>query len=308
MSTPQDALFASIDAEATDSGASDAPAPTEAAPEPAPEPTSAPSEAADGISPVEPPAVSSPPVAALEAASPAPAPVHEQKVVPLASLLEERRAAKEREAALQAELERFKAKPADPDKPLPDFQADPKGYVDQKEARAREALEQVKAQNEQQQAILQRLELANNIKTAEQTFAAEAPDWDRALAHLRSVRLRQLQVLDPEASQDRLTQVIGQEELALASRELASGRNPYATAYEMAKLVGYTPARAESAAADTAVQTVDKITAPKAPAKLSPEATLSTVSGIAPGEAAEEDPDDFDSILSAARSERFGRR
>jgi hypothetical protein len=306
MSTPQDALIASIDAEATDSGASDALPATE----PASAPPDTPSAAADAPPVVETPAPLPPPAAAVEDVSPPPPPAPEHKVVPLASLLEERRAAKEREAALQAELERFRSKPAaDPEKPLPDFQADPKGYVDQKEARAREALEQVRAQNEQQQAVLQRLELANNIKTAEQAFAAESPDWDRALAHLRSVRLRQLQVLDPEASQERLTQVIGQEELALASRELSAGRNPYATAYEMAKLVGYTAPRAESAAADTAAQTVEKLTAPKTPTKqLSPDATLSTVAGIAPGEAADDEPDDFGSILGAARSERFGRR
>lgn len=205
------------------------------------------------------------PKAAVPAPAPAaPAPVvpapEPPKVVPIGELLSERQRRQEAERRL-AELEA--AKPAEPATPPPqpepdvDYLEDPKGYVDQTVKRAlaqlqkpieqaTTAAQQAQQTTAQQQAFQQ---IATSITQSEAAFQADHPDYNEALVHLRTQRMAELKVFQPEATEDQLLQYVRIEELRGAVAMLQAGRNPAQVAYEYAKLRGFTGKQAAPAPA-----------------------------------------------------------
>lgn len=251
------------------------------------------------------------------AAAPAPAPAapepapEPQKTVPLASLMEERAQWKRENEALQARLAAVEARsaapaaPVAPPAPAPEWVEDPKAYVDAKVQGAISQLEATKNLTEQQQAELGELRLAQAVREAEVEVSARAPDWQDALTHLRTMRYQELKLGFPDATDQQILQTIGHEERQVAAHQLQAGKNPYDYAYSLAKLRGYTPraTTATPAPAGSAPRALPQVEAPRT---LSPDTTLNTMSGSAPGEP-EDDPDDDVGLLEAARRERFPR-
>ncbi len=270
---------------------------------PDPEPTPEPLEAEPA------PAAAAAPAPAPAAPEPAPEP---QKTVPLASLMEERAQWKRENEALQARLAAVEARsaapaaaPAAPPAPAPEWVEDPKAYVDAKVQGAISQLEATKNLTEQQQAELGELRLAQAVRQAEVEVSARAPDWQDALTHLRAMRYQELKLGFPDASDQQILQTIGHEERQVAAHQLQAGKNPYDYAYSLAKLRGYTPraTTATPAPAGSAPRALPQVEAHRT---LSPDTTLNTMSGSAPGEP-EDDPDDDVGLLEAARRERFPR-
>lgn len=275
------------------------------APEPVAEPAAVEEPAPTEAKTPEPAAAEAAPTAPA-AAVPAPA-KEPERVVPLATLLEERR----RYEARLRELENKPAAPA-PAKTAPepeiDYTQDPKGYVDSKVQKALHELEQLKKEGTetigQTREQVSEIQLNAGINAAEAAIAAETPDYQQALAHVRNVRIQQLQLINPDATAEQLIQHLSQEERAMAASELARGRNPYALLYQVAKTFGYTGPAAKPAAPALPAAAVKPNGATPT---LSPDLTLGKSGGSAPDTAQADDGEEED-ILTAAFSERFGRK
>lgn len=182
-------------------------------------------------------------------AAPAPAPPEKpERLVPLESLLEERRKFQskldEQDQQLKTvadELSKLKPKPEAP--VAPDFLEDPKGYIDsaveriEKSAKhAGTTAEQLRAQTDQE---AQFRGFVSNIQTDEAAFAARQPDYQDALRYLREQRAADLKMVFPQATDQQVIQQLSQEELALSAQVMQSGRSPAEVAYEYAKRRGY---------------------------------------------------------------------
>lgn len=236
-----------------------------------------------------------------------PAPKEAERVVPLATLLEERR----RYEARLKEVQDKAAKPPEgkpePDKPVIDYTQDPKGYVDERVGKALHELESLKKQGTEQLEktgqTMAEIQLTNAIAAAEAQAASHLPDYLEALNHVRRVRLQQLQLVNPEATAEQIEAHLGQEERQMAAAELAKNRNPYALIYEVAKTFGYAPAKPK---ADPALLTPEPKKANSG--ALAPDLTLGKTGGAAPETSAGEEDESEDDILTAAFSERFGKK
>lgn len=273
------------------------------------EPSAAPEPAAEPVAEAAPEA-KAPEPAAAEAPAPAaavPAPAKEpDRVVPLAALLEERRQSEARIRALEDKL----AKP-EPAKAVPtpeiDYTQDPRGYVDARVDKALHELEALKKQGaeriEQTHAQVADLQLVSAINAAEAAIAGDTPDYQDALTHVRQVRLQQLQLINPQATAEQLYAHLGQEERQMAAAELGQGRNPFKLLYEVAKTFGYQVPAAKIAPVATATAAANGSTP-----VLSPDLTLGKTGGAAPDTARVDDGDGEEDILTAAFSERFGRK
>jgi hypothetical protein len=196
----------------------------------------------------------------------------------------------------------------------PDFIEDPQGYVDGSIKPVLEKLEKLEKastttaeQLEQERALTQ---FVTQVQTAEQQFAATAPDYHDALNHVRQVRLDQLRlVAPPDTPDDALIQVVAREELQFAQANLAAGRNPAEQAYKFARTVGYQPRQQPQPGQDAAAAPV----IPQFPAQAGPNAAAaSRTLGAGGGAPANADPtndglgDGLD-VLDVALRERFGR-
>lgn len=228
-------------------------------------------------------------------------PEPKERTIPLAAHLEERRALKAELDALRADLAALKNPPKAP-APEPDHASDPKGYTDHKVQDALEQLKALKADVAQtketaQQATeqTQQQRFVQDIGAAEASFVKETPDYYDALAHVRQVRARQLQMFDPNITQEQIVQVIRSEEVGMAIQLARAGRNPITTAYELAKAYGYQP----KAPAETLE--LPKVPAPK---KLPPEQTLGSGDGGAIEEVDAESQDPFEDAFK----EMFSRK
>lgn len=231
-----------------------------------------------------------------------------ERTVPLATLLEERRRFEAKLRELEARQN--KAEPVKPETkadPEIDYVQDPKGYVDLKVQKALSKLEQLEkdglqsiGQTREQVAEIQ---LVSAINAAESQIAGEIPDYQQALNHVRGVRLQQLQLINPDATVEQLLDTLSREEKQMASAELSRNRNPYRLLYEVAKTFGYTPPAAKPAAPVVTIAAKPNGATPT----LSPDLTLGKTGGSAP-DAAQADEGEEDDILSAAFSERFGRK
>jgi hypothetical protein len=199
-------------------------APTDEAPVETPtEPSAAP----------PPPIAEAPPAAAPAAPEPPPEPKHE--VIPLARYLEDKKALQARIAELEA-----KTAPAKPAEAAPvDFMEDPKGYVDQtvKGAVSKAAALETELQSLREQQQINAL--VNEAGQAEAAFAKEHADYQAALDHVRSTRMAQLRLMDNEATEAQLQQVIAREEIMGIAAAKQRGINPAELAYNYAKTLGY---------------------------------------------------------------------
>jgi len=181
----------------------------------------------------------------------------EGKLVPLAALHESR----EKIRNLTSQIEELKKQPqlSEEDRELlkdlkaqrtaaqkpkpPEFIEDPKGYIDAKEQEVRDALKELResetkrAESEKQQQQFQ--SLISTIATHEQAFVSSNPDYNDALAHVRTVRTQQLKMMFPDATDQQIQQQIGREEIGGAQQILARGGNPAEFAYNYAKTLGY---------------------------------------------------------------------
>ena len=198
----------------------------------------------------EPAPVPEPPPAPAPAPAPAePAPQPEQpKMVPYQALQEERRM-RQQLARERAELEqRMETRLAEIQKSLapqppaaPDPNADPVGYLTHQQQHVVQRVDQLAQQTQQaqQQAQLAAIErdLASRIVSAENAFRSTAPDYDKALSHLHSLRVKELQVLghDEATAQEQSVKELRQA----AFFHAAHGRSPAEVMYGLAKVRGY---------------------------------------------------------------------
>lgn len=168
---------------------------------------------------------------------------------------------------LRAELSQLKAlipPPKAQEAPAveePDFLSDPKSYVDGvKGAIAKleaKIADKDKAQTEQAEQQQKAQETWGKVLESEATFVASTPDYHDALAHVRSVRAQQLQMMHPEATQQQIAQHIQGEEFQGAAALVAQGKNPSEFYYNYAKTFGYKP-KAAPAPATNQQQRPDK--------------------------------------------------
>jgi hypothetical protein len=186
--------------------------------------------------------------------------------VPLAKFLDERAKFKaeieQRDLTLkqmQARMDEWEKKHAPKPEAEPDFVDDPQGYVDTKlsrvlstlEATSKAATEQGKKAEETAQAAREHAEIQGfmqNLSQHEAAYVAKNPDYYEALAHVRQIRAFQLEQFQPGITQDQIREIIQREELALAVNLARAGRDPVATAHELAKRYGYQPKAATTTA------------------------------------------------------------
>lgn len=195
---------------------------------------------------------------------------HEQKVVPLAALHEERsrrkelgerlRAAEEARAEMErrveARLAALQQAMVPPPPAPPSFDEDP----------ARHLKAQLDALNEQQRFLTQQTEesrraqaqaeqinqLAARVTTSEAEFVREAPDYQDAIRHLAELRIRELQTLGVDEYSAKAQSARELQEFAFVNA--SQGKNPAQIAYQLAKVRGYTPANAVNAEQKMAMQ------------------------------------------------------
>lgn len=185
--------------------------------------------------------------------------------VPLAKFLDEKAKLKaeleQRDITIkefQKKLEALEAKLPKPQaEPEPDYIEDPKGYVDTKLAKALSTLEEAnkkiaeqgKEASETANRARETAELHSfmqNLQNHEARFVAQNPDYPEALAHMRQIRAFQLQQFNPNITDEQIHQVISQEEISLAVQLTRAGRDPVATAFELAKKYGYVPKKPDN--------------------------------------------------------------
>lgn len=232
----------------------------------------------------------------------------EQRTIPLAAHLEERRKLEARleqqeqaRKALEERLAKLENPPKAPE-PDPDYSEDPKKYVDHKLQSALKTLEEntgrkveevgKTAEQAAHEARFNRF--MQDLTTTEAAFAQATPDYYDALAHLRNLRVMEIKLFKPDVTPEEINRAITQEEMAFANQLMSQGKNPHQFAYEIAKARGYQKKEAP------------KLDLPKVeglPKQLPPDQTLG--SGSAPaGDGAEDSKDEFDDVFN----ELYGKR
>ena len=186
----------------------------------------------------------------------------EQRTVPLASLIEER---KERqriaeqlaeykgrtEATIRAIQERL-AKPKE-EPQAPTLETDPVGVL-------RETQEQVAAIRQRQEAEAQLNQFSGYVANQVHEFRSQTPDYDAALQHARNSRIGELKIMGLSDQQAR--ERLALDEFAFAQSVIQAGRNVGQALYEYAGLKGYKkpePAPAAAPATPTAEQKLETI-------------------------------------------------
>ena len=134
-----------------------------------------------------------------------------------------------------------------------------------------------------------------DLTQTEAQFVQQTPDYYDALGHLRSLRIQEIKLFQPDITQDELNRAIVQEEMAFARQLLSQGKNPHQFAYAIAQARGYKKAEPK-----------EKLELPKVeggPKQLPPDQTLGSGADTA-GAGEEEKGDEFDDAFS----ELFGKR
>lgn len=242
-------------------------------------------------------------------ADPKPEPKQEPRTIPLAAHLEERRkleAKLEQQEQARRALEERLAKLENPPKapePDPDYNEDPKAYVDTKVQRALKALEETTGKKVEEvgktaEQVAQEARYTRFMQDLTQTeaqFVQATPDYYDALAHLRNLRVQEIKLFKPDITQDELNQAIVREEMAFAQQMFSQGKNPHQFAYAIAQARGYKKAEPK-----------EKLELPKvegAPKQLPPDQTLGSGADTA-GDGEEEKGDEFDEAFA----DLFGKR
>jgi len=231
----------------------------------------------------------------------------QDRTIPLAAHLEERKALKAELDAMRKELEALK-NPPKPPAPEPKFEEDPKAYTDhklnaaleqlkQQQAEAQKQVEQVAQTAQLSREQTERLAFSQQLQAAEAAFVKETPDYYDALAHVRGVRAHQLRLMVPDITDEQIIAQISQEELNLAMQLARQNRNPISTVYQLAAAYGYQ----KKAASDDPSLKLPDVPGQK---QLPPDQTLG--SGGRGGDTydASDQKDDFDQ----AWQELFGKR
>lgn len=235
----------------------------------------------------------------------------QERTIPLASHLEERKALKAELDAMRRELEALKNPPKAPP-PEPKFEDDPKGYTDHK---VNSALEELKAQQGQAQKQLEQvtqtaqmsreqaedLAFSTHLQTAEAAFVRENPDYYEALMHVRGIRIQQLRLMAPDMTDEQIGKQIGDEEMGLAKQLARTGRNPISMVYQLAAAYGYRKQQAQDKGGD-------ELKLPDVPGQkqLPPDQTLGSGGGRG-GDNTQDDASNKDEF-DQAWSELFGKR
>lgn len=216
------------------------------------EPAELPQETPSAPAPSPAPAPAPP---APEAAAPAaePAQPEQPKMVPYQALQEERRMrqqlARERvemEQRVEKRLEALQQQLAPQPPAAPDPTTDPVGFLAHQQQTVSQQVDQLTRQHQQtqQQAQMAAAEqqLTSRIVQSEAAFRASAPDYDQALGHLHSLRVKELQVLgsDEAAAHEQSVRELRQA----AFFHAAHGRSPAEVMYGLAKVRGYGPPQA----------------------------------------------------------------
>lgn len=177
----------------------------------------------------------------------------EQKQVPLAALHEERARRKEMQQRLdQMEMARQRDMQVlnerlqqliNPAKQLPPVQEDPIGNFDARLSevtQTNQQLLQTIQQERQQRAQVEHIQtLAQGLKAREEQFVAQNPDYQSAIDHMTSMRVRELQAMG--ASEEQAVNREYQERAQAALTWANNGMNPAEVAYNLAKARGFQP-------------------------------------------------------------------
>lgn len=141
--------------------------------------------------------------------------------------------------SLKEQIESLKAAKDQPKDP--EFMEDPKGYVDQRQARLEAEIKALKASAEdgskQAQQQLAQVQFFQSIQADESSFIREHPDYYDALNHVREARTEELESLGLE--EDEIKSAINQEELNMAAVALQRGKSAAEIAYNRAKKLGF---------------------------------------------------------------------
>lgn len=190
----------------------------------------------------------------------------------------------------------------DPEPEIPDENIDPAGYFKAmflREQRERERLagqvnqiaENIAAQGQvaQRQTMAQRI--ASTVRSAEESFKAQAPDYDDAVDYIRQIedkRYTSLGVTDP---MERRRLVQGEMNRIVATA-MGRNQNPAHAAYQFARSVGYAPKQQSQAQSLEMIAQGQKVarSVSGAPGKAAGRLTLQDVANMSQS--------DFDKIIN----------
>lgn len=132
--------------------------------------------------------------------------------------------------------------------PIPDRTTDPVGYLEAQAAEAKAEAAAVRQELAQRRQVEDQARIVSTIQqhavVAEQQFRSTTPDYDAAVAHLRGVRDKELELAGVSNPMER-HHLMAQEALAVSARALQDNRNPAEVIYNIAKVRGYAPQPAQ---------------------------------------------------------------
>ncbi|PYC18761.1 hypothetical protein DMX02_18045 [Pseudomonas jessenii] len=175
-----------------------------------------------------------------------------KRKVPLAALHEERSKRQALELQLQAQAQQLQQlqaqwqatqqaqQQAAEQAAIPDFDEDPRGYIEAKERQFAQALDQLQnGPAQQQQAALQHQQVTAAVVNLEQQFMAAVPDYEQAVDLVQRNADAQIRQLYPQATEEQF-QMIRSTALGEFARQcLASGANPAEKIYAKAQALGF---------------------------------------------------------------------
>jgi hypothetical protein len=177
---------------------------------------------------------------------------HSKRKVPLAALHEERSKRQALELQLQAQAQQLQQlqaqwqatqqaqQQAAEQAAIPDFDEDPRGYIEAKERQFAQALDQLQnGPAQQQQAALQQQQVTAAVVNLEQQFMAAVPDYEQAVDLVQRNADAQIRQLYPQATEEQF-QMIRSTALGEFARQcLMSGANPAEKIYAKAQALGF---------------------------------------------------------------------
>ena len=179
---------------------------------------------------------------------------HQQHQVPLHHLLNERQQKQELKGeidALRKELEELRQSK------IPEFDDDPKAYLDTRIDSLSKKVEQPSITPEQ---VRQEVEMAQTRQALAKDHTAvlkKHPDYLKAIEHVRQHFYQQhiMSGVDPQ----KIPEIIGQAEINMATDILARGGSPGETVYEFAvNQTGYKPPKKKESKEKEKIETIRK--------------------------------------------------
>lgn len=189
------------------------------------------------------------------------------QTVPLATLMDERKALQTRldeqrdanERRIAAILERLSPAPVEEkgeaSDPMPDPITEPESFErwltdrDAKNERAREA-ERAELMDRQNFAMASQQEAA---------FKAANPHYEAAFSHLQQARAQEILLTRPDIPQDQIVDTVNNELLGLAKSAAGNGRNAAEVIYQLSQARGWAEPVEEPKEAEPETSTVDQV-------------------------------------------------